>query len=81
MFSGISRTTTHFAITVKKNITGNKLYLPKLPCKKNIFKLVSKSLEISCKFQAWPNLIYKTRSGMQKKSVQNQRAKLKSVSD
>ena len=24
-FSGISRTVTHFAITVKKNITGNKL--------------------------------------------------------
>ena len=34
MFSGINRTATHFAITVKKNITGNKLYVLKLPCKK-----------------------------------------------
>ena len=37
MFSGISRTATHFAITVKKNITGNKLYVLKLPCEKNYF--------------------------------------------
>ena len=79
MFSGISRIATHFAITVKKNIIGNKLYVPKLPCKiaeKILFKLVSKSLEIFCKFQAWPNLIYKARLGKQKKvyktSVQNQ---------
>ena len=57
MFSGISRTATHFVITVKKNITGNKLYVMKLPCKKNLFKLVSNSLEILFKFQAWPNLV------------------------
>ena len=37
MFSGICRTATHFAITVKKNITGNKLYVLKLPCEKNCF--------------------------------------------
>ena len=37
MFSGISRTATHFTITVKKNITGNKLYVLKLPCEKNYF--------------------------------------------
>ena len=37
MFSGISRTTTHFVITVKKNIKGNKLYVLKLPCEKNSF--------------------------------------------
>ena len=39
MLSGISRTATHFAITVKKNITGNKLYVLKLPYKKNSFLL------------------------------------------
>ena len=32
MFSGIPRTVTHFVITVKKNIPGNKLYVLKLPC-------------------------------------------------
>ena len=37
MFSGISRTATHFTITVKKNITGNKLYVLKLPCEKTFF--------------------------------------------
>ena len=37
MFSGISRTAIHFVITVKKNITGNKLYVLKLPCEKNSF--------------------------------------------
>ena len=37
MFSGISRIATHFAITVKKNITGNKLYVLKLPCEKKVF--------------------------------------------
>ena len=37
MFSGVSRTATHFAITVKKNITGNKLYILKLPCEKSSF--------------------------------------------
>ena len=37
IFSGINRTATHFAITVKKNITGNKLYVLKLPCEKNSF--------------------------------------------
>ena len=37
MFSGISWTTTHFAITVKKYITGNELYVLKLPCQKNSF--------------------------------------------
>ena len=37
MFSEISRAVTHFAITVKKNITGNKLYALKLPCEKNSF--------------------------------------------
>ena len=49
--------------------------------KKIIFKLVSKSLEKFCKFQAWPNFIYKARSGMQKKSIQNQWTKPKRVSD
>ena len=34
MFSGISRDATHFLITVKKNVTGKKLYVLKLPCKK-----------------------------------------------
>ena len=34
MFSGISTTATHFAITVKKNIIGNKLNVLKLPCEK-----------------------------------------------
>ena len=42
MFSGISRTATHFAITVKKNIAGNKLYVLKLPYKKNSFLLCFK---------------------------------------
>ena len=37
MFSRISRTATHFAITVKKNITGNKLCVLKLPFEKNSF--------------------------------------------
>ena len=37
MFSGISRTATHLAITVKKNISGNKLYVLKLHCEKNYF--------------------------------------------
>ena len=37
MFSGISRTATHFAITVKKIITDNKLHVLKLPCEKNYF--------------------------------------------
>ena len=37
MFSGISRTATHFAITMKKNTTGNELYILKLPCQKNYF--------------------------------------------
>ena len=32
MFSGISSTATHFAVTVKENITGNKLHVLKLPC-------------------------------------------------
>ena len=76
MFSGISRTATHFAIKVKKNITGNKLYVLKLPCEKKIsFKLISKSLEISCKFQVWLNLIYKPDQACKKRacktSVQN----------
>ena len=35
MFSGISTTATHFAMTVKKNIIGNKLNVLKLPCEKN----------------------------------------------
>ena len=70
MFSGISRDATHFLITVKKNVTGNKLYVLKLPCKKKKkIKLASKLLEIFCKFQAWPNLIYKAGSGMQKKKT------------
>ena len=30
MFSGISSTATHFAITVKENITGNKLHVLRL---------------------------------------------------
>ena len=77
MFSGISGAATHFVITVKKNITGNKLYV----LKKIVFKFVSKSLEIFCKFQAWPNLIYKARSGMQKKRVQNQWTKPKCASN
>ena len=34
MFSGISRTATHFAITMKKKITGNKLSVLKLTCEK-----------------------------------------------
>ena len=51
MFSGICRTATHFAITVKKNSTGNKLYVLKLPCEKNSLTLVSKSLEIFCNFR------------------------------
>ena len=37
MFSGISRIGIHFVITVKKNITGNKLYVLKFPCEKNSF--------------------------------------------
>ena len=37
MLSGISRTATHFAITVKKNITGNKVYILELPCEKSSF--------------------------------------------
>ena len=37
MFSGISRTATHFVITVQKKITDNKLYVLKLPCEKNSF--------------------------------------------
>ena len=37
IFSGISRTATHFAITMKKNITGNKVYVLKLPCEKKFF--------------------------------------------
>ena len=38
MFSRFSRTTTHFVITVKKNITSNKLYVLKLPCENFFFK-------------------------------------------
>ena len=34
MFSGISRTTTRFVITVKKIMIGNVL---KLPCEKKLF--------------------------------------------
>ena len=37
MFSEISRTATHFAVTVKKNIAGNKLYALKLPCERIFF--------------------------------------------
>ena len=37
MFSGMSRTATQVAITVKKNISGNKLYVLKLHCEKNSF--------------------------------------------
>ena len=37
MFSRTSRTATHFIITVKKNITGNKLFVLKLPCEKSYF--------------------------------------------
>ena len=37
MFSGISRTATHFDITVKKNITGDKLDVLNLPCEKISF--------------------------------------------
>ena len=37
MFSGISRTATHIVITVKKNITGNKLYVLKLTYYKKLF--------------------------------------------
>ena len=37
IFSGISKTAPHFVITVKKNITGNKLCVMKLPCEKNSF--------------------------------------------
>ena len=69
MFSGIPRTTTHFAMTVKKNITGNKLYVLKLRSEKILFKLVSKSLKLLCKLQVWPNLFYNARSGMQKKKT------------
>ena len=49
MFSGISRTATHFSITVKKNITGNKL-CPEVSYlgKKNLFELVTKLPEIFC---------------------------------
>ena len=36
MFSGISRAATHFSITVKKNITGNKL-CPEVTLGKKIF--------------------------------------------
>ena len=61
MFSGIFRTATHFVITGKKNITGNKLQVLKLPCEKILFKLVSNLLEILFKFQAWPNLIHNAR--------------------
>ena len=44
MFSGISGTATHFAITVKKNITGNEPYVPKLPCEKKFFLNLFQSL-------------------------------------
>ena len=44
IFSGISRTATHFAITMKKNITGNKVYVLKLPCEKNFFNLFQSRL-------------------------------------
>ena len=37
MFSGISRTATHFVITVKKNISGNKIYVLKLYCEEIYF--------------------------------------------
>ena len=37
MFSGVSRTATHVAITVKKNITGNKVYILELPFEKKFF--------------------------------------------
>ena len=42
MFSGISRNTIHFLITVKKNVTGNVL---KLPCKKNNLNLLQSCLK------------------------------------
>ena len=59
MFSGISIAATNFAITVKKNITGNNYMFWSYLAEKILFKLVSKSLEIFCKFQAWPNLFIK----------------------
>ena len=37
MFSGISRTATHFVITAKKNITGNKLLYPEVTLRKKFF--------------------------------------------
>ena len=37
MFSGISRTATHFVVRVKKNIADKKLYELKLPYEKKSF--------------------------------------------
>ena len=38
LFMFFSRTAAHFVITVKKNTTGNKLFVLKLPCVKNSFQ-------------------------------------------
>ena len=47
MFSGISRTATHIVITVKKNITDNKLYVLKLTYKKFFLNMFQICLEYS----------------------------------
>ena len=51
MFSGISRNAIHFLITVKKNVTGNKLYVLKLPCKKNNLNLLQSCLKYFANFR------------------------------
>ena len=77
IFSRIFRIATHFVITVKKSITGNKLYVLKLPCEKILFKLLSNLLEILFKFQfceiqfitndsSVAQFHFSARSGMQK---------------
>ena len=51
MFSGISRDATHFLITVKKNVTGKKLYVLKLPCKKKKLNLLQSCLKYFANFR------------------------------
>ena len=51
MFSGISRTATHLAITVKKNISGNKLCAEVTLRKKLFLNLLQSCLKYFVNFR------------------------------
>ena len=53
MFSEISRAVTHFAITVKKNITGNKLICPEVTLREKLFlNLIQSRLKFFLNFRS-----------------------------